>query len=163
MSGSVSIQDAASLSNTLKVNADGSINVTAASGGDAVTIADGADVTQGAKGDAVYAGGAGSASVVALLKGLYNATIFLYAHISTAATTTVKSGAGTLHTITVNGLGTVASICTIYDNTAGSGTVIGILNTLAGQQTYDYDVAFTTGLTLVTTGTVAPDITVSYR
>lgn len=88
---------------------------------------------------------------------------FTYAHISTAATTVVKSGAGVVHTITVNNLGTVASTTTVYDNTAGSGTVIAIINTLAGQTSYIYDVAFATGLTLVTTGTVAPDITVSYR
>lgn len=86
-----------------------------------------------------------------------------YAHISTAATTVVKSGTGSLHSITVNGLGTVASVTTVYDNTAGSGTIIAVINTLAGQESYIYDVTFNTGLTLVTTGTVAPDITVSYR
>jgi len=88
---------------------------------------------------------------------------YTYAHISAATTTTVKSGAGVVHTITINNLGTVASVTTVYDNTAGSGTVIGIINTLAQQTSYIYDVAFATGLTIVTTGTVAPDITVSYR
>lgn len=86
-----------------------------------------------------------------------------FAHISTATTTTVKSGAGVVHTVTINNLGTVASVTTVYDNTAGSGTVIAAINTLAGQTSYVYDVAFATGLTLVTTGTVAPDVTVSYR
>lgn len=86
-----------------------------------------------------------------------------YTHISTAATTTIKSGAGTLHIITVNSLGTVASTTTIYDNTAGSGTVIGVINTLTLSGPFTFDIAFATGLTLVTTGTVAPDITVSYR
>lgn len=89
---------------------------------------------------------------------------FTYGHMSTSTTTTFKSGAGVLHAVIVNTLGTVASNATIYDNTAGSGTVIAVLNTLTtGEGTYTYDVAFTTGLTLVTTGTVAPDITVSYR
>lgn len=68
-----------------------------------------------------------------------------------------------LHSITINALGTVASTTTVYNNTAGSGAVIAIINTLAGQESYIYDVAFSIGLTLVTTGTVAPDITVSYR
>jgi len=86
-----------------------------------------------------------------------------YCHISTATTTTCKSGAGFLHTLTVNTLGTVASTATIYDNTAASGTVIAVINTLAGQTSYRYDVAFSTGLTVVTTGTAAPDITISYR
>lgn len=86
-----------------------------------------------------------------------------YAHISTATTTTIKSGAGVLHNISVNALGTVASSCTVYDNTAGSGTIIGVINTLNLSGSFVLDVAFSTGLTLVTTGTVAPDITVSYR
>lgn len=86
-----------------------------------------------------------------------------FTHISTSATTVVKSGSGYLHTITVNNLGTVASTTTIYDNTAGSGTVIAVLNTLAGQTSYLYDVKFAVGLTVVTTGTVAPDITASWR
>jgi hypothetical protein len=86
-----------------------------------------------------------------------------YNHIATAATTTVKSGAGNLHSVTVNSLGTVASTLTIYDNTASSGAVIGIINTLALSGTFTFDVAFTIGLTIVTTGTVAPDVTVSYR
>lgn len=86
-----------------------------------------------------------------------------YNHISTATTTTVKSGAGVLHNISVNTLGTVASTCTVYDNTAGSGTVIAVINTLNLSGAFVLDVAFTTGLTFVTTGTVAPDITVSYR
>lgn len=88
---------------------------------------------------------------------------FSFANITTATTTAVKSGAGVLHTISINALGTVASTTTVYDNTAGSGTKIATINTLAGQETYLYDVAFSTGLTIVTTGTVAPDITVSYR
>lgn len=52
MPGPVTVQDAVNLGRTLAINADGSINVTAAGAGDAVTIADGADVTQGAKADA---------------------------------------------------------------------------------------------------------------
>jgi hypothetical protein len=88
---------------------------------------------------------------------------YSYAHLSTATTTTIKSGAGVLHTLSVNNLGTVASVTTVYDNTAASGSVIAVINTLAGQESYIYDVAFSTGLTIVTTGTVAPDITISYR
>lgn len=84
-------------------------------------------------------------------------------NISTATTTTVKSGAGYLHGITVNSKGTIASTITIYDNTAGSGTVLGTIDSLNNAGTFTYDVAFATGLTVVTTGTVAPNITVSYR
>lgn len=82
--------------------------------------------------------------------------VMKYAHLTGAGTTTVKSFAGILHNITVNTAGTAT---TVYDNTAGSGTVIAILAaTTIG--TYTYDVGFATGLTIVTTGT--PDITVAY-
>lgn len=94
-------------------------------------------------------------------------TVFIggnsYSNITTATTTTVKASAGTLHTICVNSLGTVASTAIVYDNTAGSGTKIATLNTLALLGCQTLDVAFSTGLTIVSTGTVAPDITVSYR
>jgi len=86
-----------------------------------------------------------------------------YTHISTSTTTVVKSGAGVLHNISINTLGTVASTTTIYDNTAGSGTVIGVINSLTLSGAFILDIAFSTGLTIVTTGTVAPDVTVSYR
>jgi hypothetical protein len=86
-----------------------------------------------------------------------------YTNITTATTTTVKSGAGVLHTVCVNTLGTVASAAVVYDNTAASGTKIATLNTLALLGCQTYDVAFATGLTIVTTGTVAPDITISSR
>lgn len=83
------------------------------------------------------------------------------ANITTSTTTVVKSGAGGLHSITVNTLGTVASTVTIYDNTAGSGTKLGTINSLTLSGFFQFDVAFATGLTIVTTG--APDITVAYR
>lgn len=88
-----------------------------------------------------------------------------YSHISTATTTTVKSGKGALHAITVNTLVASATI-TLYDSTTGSGTVIGVI-ALPGTITSDmpitlgYDIAYTTGLTIVTSG--ATDLTVSYR
>jgi hypothetical protein len=97
---------------------------------------------------------------------------FNYSNIITNATTTVKSGAGFLHSITINNPAalTVANeTVTIYDNTAGSGTKIGTYVvpfglTSALPFTLAHDVTFSTGLTIVTAGsTVAPDITVSYR
>lgn len=84
-------------------------------------------------------------------------------NIATATTTTVKSGAGFLHTVCVNSLGTVASTVTIYDNTAGSGTKIATINSLALLGCQTYDGTFATGLTVVTTGTAAPDVTISWR
>lgn len=89
---------------------------------------------------------------------------FTYTHITTATTTAaIKTGAGSLHTICVNSLGTVASAITVDDALTATTPTIAVINslTLLGCQTYD--VAFNTGLTIVTTGTVAPDVTVSWR
>lgn len=94
---------------------------------------------------------------------LTNSATFTYAHIATSTTSVVKAGAGYLHSINVNTRGTVASIITVYDNTAGSGTVIAVIDSLNLSGTFVLDVAFSTGLTIVTTGTVPPDVTVSYR
>lgn len=84
-----------------------------------------------------------------------------FSHIAGAATTTVKSGAGILHKISINTKG-AASTATVYDNTAGSGTVIAVIDLTLSQDTLIYDLAFATGLTIVTTGTLS-DLTVSYR
>lgn len=54
-------------------------------------------------------------------------------------------------------------MATIYDNTAGSGTKIGTIDTTAGVQTFLYDVAFSTGLTIVTAAGTASDMTLSYK
>jgi len=90
---------------------------------------------------------------------------FSYSNISTATTTTVKSGAGFLHSITFN-KPVASEVWTIYDNTAGSGTKIGTITlpaTLLSQGPYTaiYDVSFATGLTIVSGSTT--DGTVSYR
>lgn len=88
---------------------------------------------------------------------------YSYNHISTSTTTVVKSGAGSLHSICVNTKGTVASTITIYDNTSAVAPVVAVIDSLNLSGTFILDIAFATGLTIVTTGTVAPDITVSYK
>lgn len=86
-----------------------------------------------------------------------------YSNISTATTTAVKSGAGTLHSITVN-KAVASGVITIYDNTAASGTKIATITnpaTLLHSQVFlPYGVRFTTGLTIVTSST--DDITVAW-
>lgn len=88
-----------------------------------------------------------------------------FAYISTATTTQVKSGAGILHKIIVNTLVASATI-SLIDNTAGSTVNIGLI-TLPGTITSDvpftltYDLGFTTGLRIITSG--ATDLTVVYR
>lgn len=89
----------------------------------------------------------------------------LATNITTATTTTVKSGAGFLHAIVIN-KGVLAGVITIYDNTAASGTKIGTI-TFGAALLSDppglalYDINFTTGLTIVTSA--ATDLTVSYH
>lgn len=82
-----------------------------------------------------------------------------YLHIPTATTTTVKTGTGVLHSITVGAKGLGAYV--VYDNTAGSGTKIADNLGSTVETTDVYDVAFTTGLTIVTAG--ASKLTVTYR
>src|SRR5690348_1855407 len=74
------------------------------------------------------------------------------ANITTATTTTVKSGPGTLKRITFNKL-VASEVYTLYDNTAGSGTKIGTITfpgtLLDSAKTLEYNVKFSIGLTIV--------------
>jgi hypothetical protein len=87
---------------------------------------------------------------------------YTYKNITGNATTVIKSGAGILKRITFNTPGTLSQMV-VYDNSSGSGNKIGTINTTLGQATLDYDVSFSTGLTIVTTGTLAADVTVVYN
>lgn len=81
------------------------------------------------------------------------------------ATTTVKSGAGTLHAIVFNGPATATSTMVMYDNTADSGTVIGrpLATAVVMPVTVIYDLAFGTGLTIITATANGADMTVIYK
>lgn len=87
--------------------------------------------------------------------------------ISSNATTVIKTGAGVLYGITVDGIGTLSTL-TAYDNTAGSGTTIGpasIVTTALGLLSAlgipsGLGVRFNTGLTIVTAGTGAATLRV---
>ena len=57
-----------------------------------------------------------------------------------------------------------ANTATVYDNTAGSGTKIATIDTTLGRAVaLILDVAFATGLTVVTATGTAADLTVAYR
>lgn len=79
------------------------------------------------------------------------------------ATTTIKSGAGVLKRVTVNTLGSALNTCTIYDNTAGSGTIIAVIDPTLARGTFEYDLVFNTGLTIVTHTGIAADLTIVYQ
>lgn len=79
-----------------------------------------------------------------------------FANITTATTKTHVTGAGILKRICLNTNGGNGNTITLYDNTAGSGSNIALITTSGGSVPGNcgtYDLAFTTGLTTVTTGT----------
>jgi len=91
---------------------------------------------------------------------------FSYLNITTDATTVVMTGQGVLHEICINKYG-VSGTVAVYDNTAGSGTLIGTITETAtvtsqAPNCVMHDIAFRTGLTIVT-GTAAHDLTVIYH
>jgi len=87
-----------------------------------------------------------------------------YAHLNSTGTTTIKSGAGILRRVVVNTNGSGSNTLTIYDNTSGSGTVIAAIDTANGVSChFEYNVAFSTGLTVVDATGTSADITVIYE
>jgi hypothetical protein len=85
-----------------------------------------------------------------------------YANINTTATTTLKTTPGVLHEICVNTPNATGTV-QIYDSTAASGNKIGLITQYASTpRCFTYDVAFWTGLTIVT-ATAAGDLAVSFR
>lgn len=85
-------------------------------------------------------------------------------NITTGTTTPIKTGAGVLHSITVNKL--VASATIELDDALTQTSPFGIITlpgtiTALAPFTVIYDVAFTTGLSITTSG--ATDITVSWK
>lgn len=97
----------------------------------------------------------------------YPTGIFNYANITAAAptTTVVKSGSGFLHGLTIN-TAAANAVITIYDNASATGAKIATItqpaSLIESSQTVIYDIAFSTGLTIVTSA-AAQDVTVSYR
>lgn len=69
-------------------------------------------------------------------------------YISTATTTTVKSGKGNLAKIVLTE--TAAGAITVYDNTAGSGTIIAAFKASVVEGSYEFNCKFSVGLTIVT-------------
>lgn len=87
----------------------------------------------------------------------------LYKNIASATTTVLKTGVGTLHDILINKKGTAGATMTIYDNSAGSGTIIGTFDlTAVNIGGIDADLDFYTGLTIVTTGATI-DVTITWE
>ncbi len=88
---------------------------------------------------------------------------YSYNHIATSTDTVVKASAGTLHGVTVNTKGTIASTVTVFDHATCTGTTIAVIDSLTLTGNFVYDVAMGTGICVTTTGTAAPDVTVIYK
>ena len=91
-----------------------------------------------------------------------------FGFLNCTADTPVKTGAGFLHTVTIMPTDAAATAGTIvlYDNTAGSGTIVGTINVTAAwvaPVTLTFDVSFSTGLYVGFTTTNDVNVTVSYR
>ena len=80
-------------------------------------------------------------------------------YIAGASTTVLKRGAGDLHTVINNDN---SGSCIIYDNTAGSGTIIAAIDLAKVLGSLNFNMPFSNGLTVVTTGASAK-ITVTYE
>ena len=84
-------------------------------------------------------------------------------HINANGTFVIKVGPTTIHSLVVNTPGAVNNTVTIYDNTAASGTIIGVVqSTLGSPATLNYGVDLSIGLTIVVATGTAADITVIY-
>ena len=79
------------------------------------------------------------------------------------ASAAVKTGPGMLHGVTITAAGDTATVI-LYDNTAGSGTVIQKLSAVANTSavvTFPAPLVFSTGCYAAVTGTT-PSATVAY-
>ena len=86
--------------------------------------------------------------------------------ITTSTTTVVKTGKGVLRRVSVHHDGATGNSITIYDNTAGSGTVLwggSAALSATTPHTHEINARFETGLTVVTAGTTPPQVFVYYE
>lgn len=89
---------------------------------------------------------------------------FEYVYLSANGTTTAKSGAGVLRRIVIGSNGSLLNTLTVYDNTTATGSIIALIDTTLSQGgSFDFEVDFTTGLTLVLANGTAAHVTVIFE
>lgn len=91
------------------------------------------------------------------------ASALTFNHITTNASTVVRSGSGMLGVIQVNNPGAGWTV-QIFDNTSCTGTQIGLTTSLLAipGRTLNYYVTFNTGLCIITSGTTPGDLSVGF-
>lgn len=105
--------------------------------------------------------GLAPASYAAAAPGTKVYSVWNYTNVTTSATTNVKAGSGIFHGFCVNTVGTTSTLV-IFDSNTGSGKKIGSYTTVAVGCFY-LDAQFVNGLTAVTAGGAAGDITFMYQ
>lgn len=88
---------------------------------------------------------------------------YQYSHINTNTSTTVKNEAGFLGSVTINTKGVTGNTATLYDGTAATGTVIGVIDTTANVGQLIYNIRLAKGLTVVMATGTAADLTVTWK
>lgn len=84
-----------------------------------------------------------------------------YTNINSNATTVVSAVPCTLLRVIINNAGASANTATIYDNTAGSGTIVAVIDTVElNGRVLEFGCILKTGCTVVTATGTAGDITV---
>jgi hypothetical protein len=90
---------------------------------------------------------------------------YSFAHVGTASTALqISTVAGILYSVCINQKGSASSLVTLYDNTAGSGTIIGIIDPTVNVQTLFYECAVQKGIYFSSAGAAATgDFTITYK
>jgi len=92
-----------------------------------------------------------------------------FLHLNALATTTLKKGPGNLQRVIINNVGSATDTLTLYDNTAASGLIIGIIplggTAIVVPVSLDYGgLSFNIGLTAVIASGVTPgDVTILFE
>jgi hypothetical protein len=80
------------------------------------------------------------------------------------AATTVKSGSGKCHALTINKAGASSNVISVYDGTDTNGTLLATIDgTAAAGSTFLRNARFVTGLHVVIATGTAADITIEYE
>lgn len=92
------------------------------------------------------------------------AIVGTYAHIASNTTTVLSPNPGViLNKIVINAAGTTWGPITIFDSTTGSGAVVGVISSPTVGGCFHYEATLNNGLTIVTSGGTAGDMTVVFH
>lgn len=85
-----------------------------------------------------------------------------FKHIDVNGAIVCKVGAGVLRHVVVNRAGIGNSTLTLYDNTTATPPVIAVVDATAPSRGLEYNLTFSTGLTVVMANNVPADVTVVF-